>query len=113
MSGTLEQKKSHKGYIKLVRQWSLPSNISTSDDKKKKKIKKKKNENEANYKGAIILKSKGQNASSSGCHPVLKAMQAPNFDKALMKPEFLRYLDYLKEAGTWDPNSSSPIIYFK
>ncbi|XP_010548315.1 PREDICTED: uncharacterized protein LOC104819775 [Tarenaya hassleriana] len=33
--------------------------------------------------------------------------------KTTAKPEFSRYLEYLKEGGMWDPRSNMPVIYFK
>lgn len=31
--------------------------------------------------------------------------------KATAKPEFSRYMQYLKEGGVWDANSIKPVIY--
>ncbi|KAL7614059.1 uncharacterized protein LOC111897370 [Lactuca sativa] len=31
--------------------------------------------------------------------------------KATAKPEFSRYMQYLKEGGSWDSNSNMPVIY--
>ncbi|KAG6480679.1 uncharacterized protein LOC122015430 [Zingiber officinale] len=45
-------------------------------------------------------------------HPVIRILEAPS-KKATSRPEFLRYLEYLKEGGTWEPNSERPSIYFK
>ncbi|CAA6671262.1 unnamed protein product [Spirodela intermedia] len=33
-------------------------------------------------------------------------------DKAMAKPEFLRYLAYLKEAGRWNTDANRPVITF-
>ncbi|KAG2311694.1 hypothetical protein Bca4012_026147 [Brassica carinata] len=32
---------------------------------------------------------------------------------ATAKPEFARYMEYLKEGGVWDPNSNAPVIHYK
>ncbi|CAL9056324.1 uncharacterized protein LOC135641435 [Musa acuminata AAA Group] len=45
-------------------------------------------------------------------HPVIRIMEKPP-KKATATPEFLRYLEYMREAGTWHPNSDAPAIYFK
>ncbi|CAN8278659.1 unnamed protein product [Cochlearia groenlandica] len=29
------------------------------------------------------------------------------------KPEFARYLEYVKEGGVWDPNSNAPVIHYR
>ncbi|KAG0458266.1 hypothetical protein HPP92_023423 [Vanilla planifolia] len=46
-------------------------------------------------------------------HPLLKLLRASNKEKAVAQPEFLRYLEYTREAGTWDPSSDRPVLYFK
>jgi hypothetical protein len=45
-------------------------------------------------------------------HPVLKILNAPT-KKATSRPEFLRYLEYIKEAGSWGDDSERPSIYYK
>ncbi|KAI0492887.1 hypothetical protein KFK09_027163 [Dendrobium nobile] len=58
-------------------------------------------------------KAAGAAAHSSKGHPVLNFFGASNKEKAAAKPEMMRYLEYMKEAGTWEPSSDSPVIYFK
>ncbi|XP_018482287.1 uncharacterized protein LOC108853368 [Raphanus sativus] len=29
------------------------------------------------------------------------------------KPEFARYMEYVKEGGVWDPNSNTPVIHYR
>ncbi|KAF8098038.1 hypothetical protein N665_0275s0009 [Sinapis alba] len=31
---------------------------------------------------------------------------------ATAKPEFARYMEYVKEGGVWDPNSKAPVIHY-
>ncbi|KAJ0985889.1 hypothetical protein J5N97_004245 [Dioscorea zingiberensis] len=84
MSGSSGQKKSHKGYSRLARQWSMGGSYH-----KKEEI----NETSNFMQGVVKSKSRRSVSSSSKemkAHPVLKAMEAPKIDKALMKPEFLR-----------------------
>lgn len=45
-------------------------------------------------------------------HPLLSVLGAKNRDKAAAKPAFLRYLEYIKEAGTWDESSDRPVMHF-
>ncbi|CAI8588670.1 unnamed protein product [Vicia faba] len=33
--------------------------------------------------------------------------------KATSKPEFARYVEYMKEGGMWDSESNKPVIYYK
>ncbi|XXG64858.1 hypothetical protein AAC387_Pa05g2699 [Persea americana] len=47
-------------------------------------------------------------------HPLLNFLGAPRRKKvAAVKPEFIRYLEYMKEGGRWDTDSNRPVIYFK
>ena len=32
---------------------------------------------------------------------------------ATAKPEFARYMAYVKEGGVWDPNSNAPVIHYR
>ncbi|KAJ0239016.1 Uncharacterized protein HA466_0235360 [Hirschfeldia incana] len=34
-------------------------------------------------------------------------------NKTTAKPEFSRYLEYVKEGGVWDGTSNGPVIYYK
>ncbi|KAI3722811.1 hypothetical protein L2E82_33916 [Cichorium intybus] len=48
----------------------------------------------------------------SKVHPLFSIFERKSRKKkATAKPEFSRYMQYLKEGGTWDPNSSRPVIY--
>ncbi|CAA7408352.1 unnamed protein product [Spirodela intermedia] len=49
---------------------------------------------------------------SKTAHPLLNVLHAPRMDKAMAKPEFLRYLAYLKEAGRWNADANRPVITF-
>lgn len=44
-------------------------------------------------------------------HPLFSLFDArPR--KTTAKPEFARYLEFIKERGVWDMNSNKPVIYF-
>lgn len=45
-------------------------------------------------------------------HPLQNVLLAPRMDKAMAKPEFVRYMSYLKEAGRWDADADRPVISF-
>uniref|UniRef100_A0A7N0UW76 Uncharacterized protein n=1 Tax=Kalanchoe fedtschenkoi TaxID=63787 RepID=A0A7N0UW76_KALFE len=49
----------------------------------------------------------------SKTHPIFGLLDLRNKKKATAKPEFARYLAYLKEGGLWDASSNQPVIYFK
>nr|AFK36176.1 unknown [Lotus japonicus] len=46
-------------------------------------------------------------------HPIFSLFEFRRKKKATAKPEFARYLEYMKEGGMWDVNSNQPVIYFK
>ncbi|XP_020584726.1 uncharacterized protein LOC110027578 [Phalaenopsis equestris] len=58
-------------------------------------------------------KAAAASRTSNSSHPVLTFFGSSNKEKAAAKPEMMRYLEYMKEAGTWEPSSASPAIYFK
>ncbi|KAJ9540998.1 hypothetical protein OSB04_027504 [Centaurea solstitialis] len=48
----------------------------------------------------------------SKLHPLFSLFEKRSRKKkATAKPEFSRYMQYLKEGGFWDSNSSKPVIY--
>ncbi|XP_028774634.1 uncharacterized protein LOC114731591 [Neltuma alba] len=46
-------------------------------------------------------------------HPLFSFMDFRRKKKPTSRPEFVRYLEYLKEGGMWDLNSNKPVIYYK
>ncbi|XP_027347902.1 uncharacterized protein LOC113859293 [Abrus precatorius] len=54
---------------------------------------------------------KGNNDKKS--HPLLSFLDLRRKKKTTARPEFARYLEYLKEGGMWDLNSNKPVIYYK
>nr|XP_043633471.1 uncharacterized protein LOC122604663 [Erigeron canadensis] len=49
---------------------------------------------------------------ASKVHPFFSLFERKNRKKkATAKPEFSRYMQYLKEAGSWNDNSAKPVIY--
>ncbi|XP_010531050.1 PREDICTED: uncharacterized protein LOC104807465 [Tarenaya hassleriana] len=54
-------------------------------------------------------------SSSKFSHPIFSLFNGGRGrkKKTTAKPEFSRYLEYLKEGGMWDPSSNMPVIYFK
>ncbi|KAI4327632.1 hypothetical protein L6164_020069 [Bauhinia variegata] len=52
-------------------------------------------------------------ASKEKPHPLFSFMDFRRKKKTTAKPEFSRYLEYLKEGGMWDSNSNKPVIYYE
>ncbi|KAG5050910.1 hypothetical protein AAZX31_02G051700 [Glycine max] len=67
--------------------------------------------------GEINLKrnptKKGNNNSDKKSHPLLSFLALRRKKKTTARPEFARYLEYLKEGGMWDFNSNKPVMYYE
>ena len=72
-----------------------------------------------NQELALPEKSQVKSSSSSNkkvtksTHPLFSLFDARRKKKTTAKPEFARYLEYLKEGGMWDMNANIPVIYYK
>ncbi|KAG6394592.1 hypothetical protein SASPL_145181 [Salvia splendens] len=49
----------------------------------------------------------------SKIHPFFSIFESRRRKKATAKPEFSRYLDYLREGGEWDMATDRPVMYYK
>ncbi|KAJ9147060.1 hypothetical protein P3X46_029263 [Hevea brasiliensis] len=58
-----------------------------------------------------VMKPAARRASKT--HPLLSLFDARRKRKTAAKPEFTRYLEYVREGGIWDVNSNMPVIYYK
>ncbi|KAI3450971.1 hypothetical protein Pfo_007636 [Paulownia fortunei] len=50
---------------------------------------------------------------ASKVHPFFSLFETKRKKKATAKPEFSRYLEYVKEGGTWDMRANMPVMYYK
>ncbi|CAI8609115.1 unnamed protein product [Vicia faba] len=55
---------------------------------------------------------KSNSSSNKKSHPLFNFLDFRRKKKATARPEFARYLEYLKEGGMWDLSSNKPIIYY-
>lgn len=46
-------------------------------------------------------------------HPLFSFFDFRRKKKPTATPEFTRYVEYLKEGGMWNSDSSKPVIYYK
>ncbi|KAI3794231.1 hypothetical protein L1987_36860 [Smallanthus sonchifolius] len=61
---------------------------------------------------AKVVSIEKQAKKVSKLHPLFSLFERKSRKKkATAKPEFSRYMQYLKEGGTWDANSVKPVIY--
>lgn len=66
-------------------------------------------EPKSSVKGDMIEK---QVKKVSKLHPLFSLFERKSRKKkATAKPEFSRYMQYLKEGGVWHANSTKPVIY--
>ncbi|XP_020216868.1 uncharacterized protein LOC109800499 [Cajanus cajan] len=56
---------------------------------------------------------KANNNPKEKSHPLFSFFDLRRKKKTTARPEFARYLEYVKEGGMWDLNSSKPVIYYK
>ncbi|KAJ4910610.1 Uncharacterized protein Rs2_05231 [Raphanus sativus] len=108
----MSTRKIHGGYEKLGEEetslksvWSVPGSVSGNSRNPIQEVK----------KAPIVTQTGGS------VHPLLSFLDV-HFQKkkkktkknlATAKPEFARYMEYLKEGGVWDPNSNAPVIHYK
>ncbi|GMJ07914.1 hypothetical protein like AT3G50900 [Hibiscus trionum] len=57
--------------------------------------------------------SNKKGAKSKSVHPLFSLFDARRKKKTTAKPEFARYIEYLKEGGMWDRNANVPVIHYK
>lgn len=54
-----------------------------------------------------------QTKKASKSHPLFGLFYGRRKGKTTAKPEFSRYIEYVREGGVWDTNSNTPVIHFK
>lgn len=57
-------------------------------------------------------KQKQAKKASKG-HTIFSFFDIRRKKKSTAKPEFARYLEYVKEGGLWDLKTNAPVIYYK
>ncbi|CAK9320679.1 unnamed protein product [Citrullus colocynthis] len=58
-------------------------------------------------------KQKQSKKANKEGHPLFSFFDFRRKRKSTARPEFARYLEYLKEGGLWDLKANAPVIYFK
>ena len=58
-------------------------------------------------------KPAAKKASKNVSHPLFSLFYGSRKRKTTAKPEFARYLEYVKEGGLWDTKSNMPVLYYK
>ncbi|KAK7309306.1 hypothetical protein RJT34_05924 [Clitoria ternatea] len=69
------------------------------------------------FKDTNLQRNPTKKANSSNpkekSHPLFSFFDLRRKKKTTAKPEFARYLEYVKEGGMWDLNSNQPVMYYK
>ncbi|XP_050226354.2 uncharacterized protein LOC126676237 [Mercurialis annua] len=61
----------------------------------------------------IKVKPAPKKLSKIATHPLFALFDTRRKKKTTAKPELARYLQYMKEGGTWDAKSNMPVIFYK
>ncbi|KAE8695893.1 putative Dihydroflavonol-4-reductase [Hibiscus syriacus] len=64
-------------------------------------------------KSSTTTDTNKKGAKSKSVHPLFSLFDARRKKKTTAKPEFSRYIEYLKEGGMWDMNANMPVIHYK
>ncbi|XP_076897823.1 uncharacterized protein LOC143551241 [Bidens hawaiensis] len=98
----------HRGYEQLISE-------STVNDQTPEAKMMRSTTLPANFFGEIPMKVdyiEKQVKKVSKIHPLFSLFERrTRKKKAAAKPEFSRYMQYLKEGGIWEANSIKPVIY--
>ncbi|GKU94477.1 hypothetical protein SLEP1_g7973 [Rubroshorea leprosula] len=63
---------------------------------------------------AMPSNSQAKSTKKSKSHPLFSLFNGRRHRrKTTAKPEFARYLEYVKEGAVWDRSSNMPVIYYK
>ncbi|KAK4417443.1 hypothetical protein Salat_2569900 [Sesamum alatum] len=95
---------------KLSRAKSLPAKLFSSSKKSSSAAAAKINIINAPCSSEQVVVKK-----ASKVHPLFSLFETSlrRKKKATAKPEFSRYLEYVREGGVWDVKQNMPVIYYK
>lgn len=88
---------------KLKRATSLPARIFSTSRKLASELSSPRNSHHEVKPAKNVTKS----------HPLFSLFDSRPKKKTTAKPEFSRYLEYVKEGGLWDMNLNKPVIHYK
>ncbi|CAI9272339.1 unnamed protein product [Lactuca saligna] len=108
MFRAMNKRKGRRGYNKLISESTIIDNLPPEP----KMI--RSTSLPANSSGDFSVKvdlTDKQMRKVRKVHPLYSLLEKRRKKKATAKPEFSRYLEYLREGGIWDANSVKPVIY--
>ncbi|MFS8010535.1 hypothetical protein Hanom_Chr14g01298231 [Helianthus anomalus] len=106
MFRSMSTRKVHRGYEQLISEPTIDDQSSETKMLRSTTL-------PANFFGEPPVKFiEKQVKKASKIHPFFSLFERRSRKKkATAKPEFSRYMQYLKEGGIWDANSIKPVIY--
>lgn len=102
--------------VKLSRSATLPAKVFGSRNKlaPQGNVVPGSAEKQAKKAAKIPEKSKEKQVKkASKIHPVFGIFEKRRGKKATAKPEFARYIEYVKEGGLWDVETNVPVMHYK
>ncbi|CAI9780553.1 unnamed protein product [Fraxinus pennsylvanica] len=111
-------RRSHKGYDQLTAadehsNASLLPKLSRAKSLPAKILSSSKNLNLVPSRARPSTNPTEQVKKASKVHPFFSLFESRKRKKATAKPEFSRYMEYVKEGGMWDVKANMPVIYYK
>ncbi|MED6181191.1 hypothetical protein PIB30_017165 [Stylosanthes scabra] len=102
-------------YEKLEKE-GAGNGISNEELKRSTSLPSSRGFNSTNFGNINLQRNPTKKASSnqkSTPHPLFGFFDLRRKKKTIATPEFVRYLEYVKEGGVWDSNSNKPVIHYK
>lgn len=99
-----------KGYEKLIDTSSIGSLETESSRPISLAAKASSSSKQRGNPRAISMDMQVKKASK--IHPAFTIVEMRGKKKATASPQFARYLEYVKEGGSWDVNSNTPVMHY-
>ncbi|XP_074365417.1 uncharacterized protein LOC141706564 [Apium graveolens] len=101
--------------VKLSRSTTLPAKLFGSRRKATPEVNLPHVPEQKPSKAKKIQENSGEKQvkKASKILPIFSIFEKRRQKKATAKPEFARYMEYVKEGGTWDAKLNMPVIHYK
>lgn len=114
MLRALTARRKNRGYDQLGKEQAPPSPVGGEEPQLKRvsSLPARLSDTTATSQPEPPLKQEKKGKAGKS-HPLFGLFSGRRKAKTTAKPEFSRYIEYMKEGGVWDTNSNTPVIYFK
>ncbi|XP_050226355.2 uncharacterized protein LOC126676238 [Mercurialis annua] len=115
MLRALSTRTSRRGYTRLVADESAAISLLDENLKRSKTLPARSYDLTAKlaFPHDIKVKPAPKKLSKIATHPLFTLFDTRRKKKTTAKPELARYLQYMREGGTWNVNSNAPVIFYK